>query len=275
MNERHQAAPKSSRTGHYSAPAAACAADLLIAFGRAAQPQSLSELTRTTGVSKSLAFRVLRELESRELVTRGEDGRFTLGVSALELAGSYLQLSGLGTLARGVLRDLASESGDTADLAVLRGAEILYVMKEEGPHAYPTISHVGKRLPANCSALGKVLLSKLDDKEIVARFAGSYPQLTPKSASSWEELKPMIEEARTLDYAVNMGEAISGRGYVASAVHIGTEWAAIGVSANESSFRESQVELIASLRRARERVARELAARASFVSEEPELIESS
>ena len=71
----------------YAAPAAACAAEVLLALAKAPEPLSMSALAKMTGRTKSLVFRVIRELEVTDCVRVSEDGRYSLGISALELGG--------------------------------------------------------------------------------------------------------------------------------------------------------------------------------------------
>ena len=78
------------RQGAYSAPAAACAAEVLHALRTSDGPVTLAQLERQLPRSKSLIFRVLRELEAREFVMRDHAGGFRLGIEAFEMATAYL-----------------------------------------------------------------------------------------------------------------------------------------------------------------------------------------
>lgn len=72
-------------TKQYSAPAAACAAEVLLAL-RGSDKKSLAELHRELGGSKGLIFRVLHELIPRGLVERDAGGLFQLGISTFEIS---------------------------------------------------------------------------------------------------------------------------------------------------------------------------------------------
>ncbi|MGF1616518.1 MAG: helix-turn-helix domain-containing protein [Acidimicrobiia bacterium] len=74
----------------YSAPAAACAADLLELLALSPGPLTLAEIARQLDRTKSLMFRVAKELETREFIQETSEGRLWLGTEILELGGSNI-----------------------------------------------------------------------------------------------------------------------------------------------------------------------------------------
>jgi len=202
----------------YAAPAAACAAEVLLALAKAPEPLSMSALAKMTGRTKSLVFRVIRELEVTDCVRVSEDGRYSLGISALELGGAYISQSDYTSTTRNVLQELSHETGETVSLATLRGSDVLYLEKWEGVYSVVTISHVGRRLPASCTALGKALLASLNHNEIAELHEDPLPTLTPQSITSVEELLTDLAATRERGYAIEVNEALVGRACVATAL---------------------------------------------------------
>ena len=221
-------------TTQYSAPAAACAADLLTLLARSDEPLSIAEIARRLDRSKSLVFRVAKELDTRDFIRESSQGRYWLGIEILELGGSYISQSDYTKAARSVLQKLSHDTGETVNLGTLRGSEVLYLEKWEGVNSVVTVSHVGKRIPANCTAMGKALLARLDDVDVAARFGGSYPTLTAASLGSHEALIKDLADIRERRYALDLGETLDGRACVAIALESSLAGAEDGVAVSIS-----------------------------------------
>lgn len=218
-----------------------------------------ADIARRLGSSRSLVVRVLKELERGELLERIDPYRWWLGLGALEVGGAYLSRADFTHIARGEMRTLAEVTGETINLGTLRGASVVYVMKEEGQHAIVTISHVGKALPANCSALGKVLLAQLSWSEVEARLgSGELPALTDRSITDRGRLQHELEEVRSRGYGTEHGESVAGRGCVAVAIQLpGLQRpSAFSISCAEQDFLNRREELAQALHASRDRLAR-------------------
>src|SRR5918992_6178742 len=186
----------------YAAPAAACAADLLLVLARSDSALSIAQLSERAGYTKSLVYRVLGELEARDYVSKLPDGGYSLGLAVVELGGAFTASVPLMSSVRHVLRRLADRTEETVSLGMLQGDQVLYLMREEGARSVFAVSHVGKRLPANAVALGKALLSLKTEPEIRDAFAsrlyayGELAALTPKTITSLDALLEDLERAR-------------------------------------------------------------------------------
>jgi DNA-binding IclR family transcriptional regulator len=246
--------PDVQEAPRYSAPAAACAADVLKLLSSAARPLTVAEMARSLGVSKSLAFRVVRELELREFVGKADGHRYRLGFTAMEIGAVSMTRSGYAEAARPILRRIAEQTQGNANLAVLRGAQILYLVREECDDAVVTATQVGSKLPANCTALGKVLLAGLRPEELELRLAGEYPRLTARSKGTARALAMELAKVRRRGFASSEGEAFRGRACVAISVAMPglAERVAISLSAAADGFVERRFELVKALVAARQ-----------------------
>lgn len=257
------------RRATYSAPAAACAAEVLHALKASDSPLTLAQLERVLSQSKSLIFRVLRELESREFVSRDAAGRFRLGIEAFEMATAYLSQWAFSDVVRQTLEQLAAETGDTVNLGVLRGTEVLYLMKFQGASSYLTISRVGGRVPANCVAIGKALLAELTDDAIRKRFRDPLPQMTEDSVQTVADLLAELAEVRREGHAVDREQAALGRGAIAVVVNAGGpdhDATAVSISTSTRRLAEQMDDLLARLLHARELLERDRIARAALAA---------
>lgn len=254
---------------NYAAPAAACAAEVLRVLRTANAPVSLADLERMLPRTKSLIFRVLRELADKELVMRDPNGRYRLGIEAFEIGAAYLSQADSTEIVRQVLQELAYTAGETVNLGVLRDNEVLYVMKFLGPKAFVTISRVGGRVPANCIAIGKILLAELTEDQLQRAFTEPLPQLTHNSIQSMEDLMTELRRTRARGYAVDEEEAVLGRCGLAVLTRGPTpslHTVAISLSTERESFDERSEELLKHLVSAAERIEREMAARVPLAS---------
>jgi IclR family pca regulon transcriptional regulator len=110
------------------------------------------------------------------------------------------------------LRKLLEAYGQSVNMAVLDGAEIVYVESLKG-HKYRIgiQTHVGARQPAYATSLGKAILSRLPAERIEPLLDSiEFRRITPKTVGSREELLAQLERARARGYAVNDEESVLG-----------------------------------------------------------------
>ena len=247
----------------YRAPAALCAAKILHLLARVNGPLTLAEIVRSSSQSKSLVFRVLVELTREGLVETRPDGGYTLGFQVLELGAAYAAKNDFGMTTSRQLRELSEQSGQTVNLGVLRGMEIVYLLKYPGASSYVTISHVGGRVPANCVALGKALLAELPDDQL-DELIGPEPlvRMTPYSLTEPKDLRLDIDRVRVDGYAVDRDQAVQGRSGLAVALASGaSETVGISISIDSALFDEHSPALLEQLIGVRDRLRDQIAAR--------------
>jgi IclR family acetate operon transcriptional repressor len=153
---------------------------------------------------------------------------------------------------------MAERSGETVNLGTLDGGEVLYLVSEAGSNLLTLRSHVGLRLPAHATALGKCLLAQLDDKE-ARRAAGRepYPALTPRTITSWEKLHAQLERVRREGVAYSREEYELGLHSIAVPLAWvdGDAPVAVNVSLPSSrAGRDASAELTRELKAAAERI---------------------
>lgn len=230
----------------YSAPAAACAADLLLALARADGPMTLAALIERTTYSRSLLYRTLKTLGTRGFVVEeaahGISGslHYRLGSAAAEIGGAYQSNVPFEESVRSALRALAQRTGETASVATIEGEDVLYVMREEGRYSVLAVSRVGKRLPAHATAMGKALLARFDDGEIRALYGrGELRRFTGNTITDPEVLLRNLAEARLRGYAVEHSELVQGRCCIAFTLQAGPgpgDLLGISLSTTEARF---------------------------------------
>lgn len=178
----------------------------------------VTDIAAELGVHKSTAFRLVAALENRGLVEQNaERGKYCLGVGIIRLAGAATARLDLVQESRGITRQLAAQTGETVNLAVLSDGAALYVDQVAGSSALQSHNWVGQRIPLHATSNGKVLLSGLPDGEVVAA-AGRLRSFTPSTVTSGKRLRAAVAEVRERGYAVAVDELELGLTAVAAPI---------------------------------------------------------
>lgn len=132
-----------------------------------AHPSSISEIIRTTGLTKPTAHRVVNMLVEMGFLERDpSDLGFIEGVSLVRLAHRTLLASAPRSLRHSILKEIAIETGETCNYGVLSGSEIIYLDRVESKWPLGLRFAPGSHVPAHCTALGKLLLSFCSDNDL-------------------------------------------------------------------------------------------------------------
>jgi IclR family transcriptional regulator, acetate operon repressor len=121
----------------------------------------LVDLGGRLGLAKSTVRRLLVGLVEVGFATIDEEGRISLGERLLGLGGA--DDASLATLFRPTLDRLASATGETVDLSVLRGQQMLFIDQVQSAHRLRAVSAVGVRFPLESTANGRAALELLTD----------------------------------------------------------------------------------------------------------------
>lgn len=186
--------------------------DVLELFSADRARLSLSEIAGLLQWPVPTAHRVIATLVDRGFLTREPDTKqFRLGLGVIRLVAPLRMSFQVPELARPHLQALSVDTGETVNLAILDGAEVLYLSSYPGSFRVRAHATPGARLSAHCTALGKCLLAQLNPEDAKQRLGPQpYAQMTPKTARTWEELAPRLDTARTQGYAVSVDEYEAG-----------------------------------------------------------------
>ena len=192
-------------------PAVARAARLLDTLAAAREPMSLSALTRALTLPKSTVHNLCLTLVQTGLLTRFENGTYHLGLHVMDLAHAFVARTDLTVEFVKVWESLALLPEETIILSVLDGADVVYVACRNGSRPLGVNFRIGMRLPANCTASGKALLSTLPPQRVAAlmRVSG-FRALTRRSVDNLGALQRQLALARTRGYAVDDEETRDG-----------------------------------------------------------------
>lgn len=225
---------------------------VLKAFGPDAQMVTPAQLSQRTGLNRSTVYRLLSALEHEGFVASDKAGRYRLGPDLAILGSLALRQMDVRSVALPYLQTLATESGETVDLEVLHGSDVLIIEEVSGDHLLSTSSNIGTLYPANCASTGKMLLAhllpaqldKLLEVELVARG--------PQSIVDREQLRAELMLVREQGYATSYDELEAHLHAIGAAIfdYRGDAIAAVSVSGPAARMpRTREADLAASIQK--------------------------
>jgi IclR family transcriptional regulator, KDG regulon repressor len=198
---------------------------------------TLTEICNELELPKSSAHSLLTTMESRGFLTQDPlSRRYRIGIRLWQAAQGYLIVGDIDQSARPFMEALRDEFNETVQLAVLDGADNVYIGKVDPDQQLRLESRVGVRLPAHATGIGKALLSGLTEAELRQRFRKiRFLQYTPTSITSLEQLISIVRLVRENGYATDDSEYTPGVYCVAAPIYgpDGSIQAAISLSLPE------------------------------------------
>ncbi len=200
----------SARSGSIRIQSVERAAALLRAVAAASeQGASAAALASAVGLNRTTTWRLLSTLEQQRLVAYdGDTGWYSLGFGLLDLAGAAGGTS-LANSSRAVLQRVATQSGETAALAVPRNGALTYVAEASAGSVVSAWLH-GRQVSMHATSTGKVLLAFSDPGDLRLRLGlargARLPRHTRTTITSLAALEKELTATRARGYAVCRGE---------------------------------------------------------------------
>lgn len=213
MSENEKA-PK-ARTGAVQSIERAFA--LLETMADAGGTMGLSQLAAASGLPLPTIHRLVRTLVDLGYLRQEANRQYVLGPKLIRLGESSSRM--LSTWARPHLTRLVDEVGESANLAMLDGDQIVYVAHTESRQSMRMFTEVGRRVSPHCTAVGKAILADMapDLVRDIIRRTDMVPY-TSTTITSREDYLDQLEQVRDRRYAIDEGEQEAGVRCVAVAV---------------------------------------------------------
>lgn len=209
------------------------------------RPISAGAIARAQNVPRSSVYELLSVLEELGLVTKVSAG-YLLGPGVAELGSAYLRINPLQSVAQRDVRALAERSRGVAQLAVIRGWETVYVLKEQSVHAMTVITAAGVHMPAYLTATGRAIMASMEKRDVLAALSRevAFVNRTGKGPRSVKELMSELTRVRAQGYAIEAGEITPGVWTVAAPVvdAAGRPVAAVGLTLPDAEYSVQRVE---------------------------------
>lgn len=181
---------------------------------------STADIARQLGMPKTTARRVLTTLTMSGLANRNaKTGKYMIGPALYALGSLYLSTTDICMAAGPVIETMNDLTGETVNVSILDRGNITLVMKQESKHAFRLNTHVGSIIHAYGSAMGKALLSELNEAEIDSLYPEErLPPLTKKTITTKTELKLELKQIRKSGVSYDSEGSYEGVEAVASKV---------------------------------------------------------
>ncbi len=183
---------------------------------------SVGDLSKTTGLHKSVVARLMTTMASEGFLVQDEGNKaYTIGPQVFAIGSIYEPRLFLDRVARPVMQDLAMSCGQTCALGIPSGQQFMYVIVVENPRAttFRITVEAGRRRPYHAAAVGKVLLANMPEEQAEHVLEhGPLAKLTPCTIDSVDVLRANLAEVRRTGVAFSDQESVPGVGAVAAGV---------------------------------------------------------
>lgn len=177
----------------YLVPALVRGLNILSTLSAATGNPTLSEVAASLGVTRSSAYRLLYTLGHLGFVEYDSRAKtYALGPQVLALGYGYLASRDIAPVALPHLERLRDRTGWSAHLGELHGREVVYLARVPTRRLVSSTVHVGTRLPAHATTMGRILLSGLSDDEVRQRYQEAIGQ--PLDLSPYSSVTALLEQ---------------------------------------------------------------------------------
>ena len=212
---------------------------LLDALAAQPDPVTLKDLALTTGLHPSTTHRILNDLVLARYVERVDNGLYQLGMRLLELGSLVKGRLNVREAAIDAMRDLHQLTGQTVNLSVQQGDEIVYIDRAWSERSgMQVVRAIGGRAPLHLTSNGKLFLSASDLRQV--RTYATRTGLTGSTRNSITELDKLEQEllhVRELGYARDNEELEMGVRCIAAGIYDDTGKLVAGLSISAPSGR--------------------------------------
>ncbi|TWP35453.1 IclR family transcriptional regulator [Leekyejoonella antrihumi] len=206
----------------------------------------LSQLSAESGLPLPTIHRLLRTLVDLGYLRQDTNRQYILGPRLIRLG--ECASSTLGVWARPHLESLVDELGESANLAMLDGDQIVYVAQAQSRRSMRMFTEVGRRVLPHCTAVGKAIMAQMPEHQVreILRRTGM-PKHTPSTITDIDEFRKALIWAGEHGYAMDEGEQETGVRCVAVVVPDVPTRLALSVSGPASRMTEEVVERVVPL----------------------------
>jgi IclR family KDG regulon transcriptional repressor len=195
----------------YNVRAVERAMQILSVFDGEHVDRGVSEIAQATGLHKATTHRIMMTLLNHGFLERSADGeRFRVGIRVVELGLGALQGLDVRRVAFPYMEQLVERFQETCDLAIFDRGCVLYVEVVHSQHSLTIAARIGRRLPAYCTASGRVFLAFLPPEVVEPYLNEPLTACTAKTITSPTRLREELEATRQRGYGVDDEEFEEG-----------------------------------------------------------------
>jgi IclR family pca regulon transcriptional regulator len=222
---------------------------VLEAFSDKDHSLTLTEISSAVELNKSTTFRLVYTLENLGYLERdSETKRYRPGLKVLRLGFVALNSLELAQIARPYLKALSDKCGETTNMTVRDGTQIVYVARNKTQQVISVNLQLGSRLPVYCTSMGKAQLVDFSRQELDHLLGqGPYPMMGPNTITTLDGLAAELEQVQRQGYAINDEELAAGLRSVAAPIRGSQSQVVAAINISIPSARASRQEMEQSL----------------------------
>lgn len=221
-------------------------ARLLDALAAYSQPVGLKIVAAHTDLHPSTAHRILGALAAEGFVDRDANG-YRLGFKLAQLGARVRTDAHLEQHALPIMEALRDELGESVNLTVREGDEMVYVARATTTRTMRVEHVIGSRAPLHVTAVGKLMLGEAGEEECLAYAERTHlPHFTPKTIASTQALLAESRNCIVRGYALDDEEAELGVGCIGVLIRdeSGTAVAGLSISAPVERRRDEWIPIV-------------------------------
>lgn len=193
---------------------------------------TLTEIALEADIAPATTYRLLITLQARGLVVFDEDAQtWAIGVEAFRIGSAFLRRTNYLVAGRPVMRWLMEETGETSNMAIQDGGEVVFVSQVETHQPIRAFFRPGTRSRMHVSGIGKALLAEQSEREVRAFVeAQGLPRFTDNTVTTLEALQADLAATRERGWSVDDQESTAGMRCLAAPVFNVHSEAVAGIS---------------------------------------------
>jgi IclR family pca regulon transcriptional regulator len=173
------------------------------AFTQQSPQMTISQLSVKTGLSRAAVRRCLYTLTKLGFAGAEDGSRYSLRPRMLTLSHTYTASNTLSSAAQPILERMSASLRESFSVATLDGEDIVYIARTQVSRLMAVDLHIGSRLPAYCTSMGRVLLAHLSPEQLEQYFAkANLIPHTTRTITSVEKLRLALRNVRRNGYAL-------------------------------------------------------------------------
>ena len=198
------------------------------------QSLTLEEFVKLSGYKKTSCFRLLKTMVKVEILEQDHKNKtYQFGLNLVSIGLSAIKNMSLLKISSPILQKLRNETGETVNLSILNGTEILFIERLMSNHIVNLNRNVGDRLSVHCASMGKVILAFMDEsitENILNKL--NFEAMTKNTFTNLGSFKNELKKIKQKGYAYNNEELEMGLRAVAAPIfnHTGEVIAAINLA---------------------------------------------
>jgi len=236
---------------------------VMLSFTQRKRQLTVSQISAQIGISRAAVRRSLLTLVKLGFAGTQDDQHYFLSPKVLSLSQAYFTSTPVATVAQPVLERLSAVLSESCSIATLDQYEVCYVARAAVSRIMSVDLHVGSRLPAFCTSMGRALLAHLPEERLDRYLERAVlTRYTSRTVDSVAKLRRILELTRRNDYAIVDQELEVGLRSLAIPIRnaAGNVVAAlnVGCPAQRVSVRDMQTTFLPHLRKSAQEIGAKL-----------------